>query len=401
MRTPALVILAASCAVATACTSEPVTTRSSAATSGTVVTPTASTSTTASAAVTVTGAPAALETVIRRKYAGRTGIRATAAVGRWKGQQVAVVTAGQDVTLAATAPDWRIVGGWWPSLGQATPQVGGRAFVLALGSDARVEKGQPRDRSRADAIQLVGRDGQGGGGVLGIPRDSWVRLSGGGNAKINAAMVVGGPAGMTATVARVTGVPVRGYVVMSFRDVIGSVHALGGLPIVSDMTLGKARIRLGPQVLDGGQALWYARERKSLKDGDFGRSRHQGQLLLAAAVQGRLKGALWAPTVITVLDERTSSNLTATEVIQWVGSFYALSPAKVGRGVAAGSVGTAGGQSVVFLGARRGLSSPICGTATSGADASSHRRFFGRWNCPPKLQACNSVTGLKIVTEVI
>jgi LCP family protein required for cell wall assembly len=302
--------------------------------------------------VTVTGAPAGLETLVRKKYAGKKGIVATAALGRWKGQQVAVVQAGDDVTLAVAAPDWRIAGGWWPSLGQPTPQVGGRAFVLAVGSDAREEKGQPRDRSRADAIQLVGRDGKGGGGVLGIPRDSWVRLSTGGSSKINAAMVFGGPAALTSTVARVTGVPVRGYVVMSFGNVTGTVDALGGLPVVSDISFPKAGIRRGPQVFTGGQVLWYARERKSLPDGDFGRSRHQGQLLLAAAVQGRLKGVLWAPTVITELDKRTSSNLTATQVLQWVGSFYALSPAKVGQGVASGSVGTADGQSVVFLTSR-------------------------------------------------
>jgi LCP family protein required for cell wall assembly len=356
MRTRALVVVAASCAVATACTGDPAPapTTSATSSSATSVTTTATATATATptGAVTVRGAPAGLETLVRKKYAGKRGIVATAALGRWKGRQVAVVKAGDDVTLAAAVPDWRIAGGWWPSLGQPTPQVGGRAFVLAVGSDAREDKGQARDRSRADAIQLVGRDGKGGGGVLGIPRDSWVRLSSGGTAKINAAMVFGGPAGLTSTVARVTGVPVRGYLVMSFGNVIGTVDALGGLPIISDISFPKAGIRRGPQVFTGSQVLSYARERKSLPDGDFGRSRHQGQLLLAAAIQGRAKGILWAPAVITQLDKRTSSNLTAAQVIQWFGSFYALSPAKVGQAVAAGSVGTADGQSVVFLTAR-------------------------------------------------
>ena len=303
-------------------------------------------------AVTVAGAPAPLLALIRQKYAGKRGIRATAALGTWKGRRIAVVTYGRDVTLAAAVPGWRVAGGWWPSLGKPTPQVGGRAFVLALGSDAREEKGQSRERSRADAIQLIGRDGTGGGGVLGIPRDSWVHLTTGGTAKINAALAAGGPAAMTSTVARATGIPVRGYVVMSFLDVIGTVNALGGLPIISDMALAKVGIRRGPQVLDGNQTLWYARERKSLPDGDFGRSRHQGQVLLAAAIQGRRKGVLWAPKVISVLDRRSSSNLTAEQVLQWVASFYALSPSKVGRQVASGSVGSADGQSVVFLTSR-------------------------------------------------
>ena len=32
------------------------------------------------------------------------------------GTPVAVVTAGSDVTLAV-GPTWKVVGGWWPSLG--------------------------------------------------------------------------------------------------------------------------------------------------------------------------------------------------------------------------------------------------------------------------------------------
>lgn len=348
MRIRALTLVLATGVLATACTSEPAPAPPPSS-APSVSTSESTPSPTSAPAVTVKGAPEGLAALVRAKYAGRSGVVAKAAVGTWKGDQVAVVTAGKDVTLAVAAPRWKVVGGWWPSLGSPEPQVGGRDFVLAIGSDAREEDGQRVDRSRADAIQLVGRDGQGGGGVLGIPRDLWVTMASGSKAKINAALVFDGPEGMTRTVARVTGVPVKGYVLMGFRGVRDSVDALGGLPIISDLSLPKAEIRRGPQVLTGRQVLWYARERMSLPDGDFGRSRHQGQLILAAAVQGRLKGALWAPEVVSVLDEHTISNLSAEQVIQWVGSFYALDPSRVGRQVASGAVGTAGGQSVVLL----------------------------------------------------
>lgn len=340
-----------------ACSSSPEPVRSS--TAGTTSASSTSTTTSPSpsptrppARLTVVGAPAGLVSVVAAKYAGRP-VTARANLGTWHGDRVAVVTSGKDVTLAVApraGARWVLVGGWWPSLHEPAPQVGGRQFVLAVGSDARQERNQSVSRSRGDAIQLVGRDGKGGGGIVGIPRDSWVPLTTGGTGKINSAMAAGGPAGMTATVAATTGVPVTQYVVMSFLDLIGTVNALGGVPLVSDMSLPAHGIKRGPMVLTGLQALWYARERKSLAAGDFARSAHQGQLMLAAALKARLKGVAWAPHVITVLDKRSTSNLTSTQVLQWAAAFYSLDVSKVGRGVAQGTTGMTDGQSVVHLG---------------------------------------------------
>src|SRR3546814_21159429 len=65
-------------------------------------------------------------------------------------------------------------------------------FRSALGSDAR--RGQQVTRSLADAIQLVGINTRTGAATaIGVPRDSWVRIPGRGNDKINSAMVLGGP----------------------------------------------------------------------------------------------------------------------------------------------------------------------------------------------------------------
>ena len=46
--------------------------------------------------------------------------------------------------------------------------------MLAIGSDAR--PGQPLERTRADVLQVIGIDGSGGGGVMGLARDLWVPL---------------------------------------------------------------------------------------------------------------------------------------------------------------------------------------------------------------------------------
>lgn len=323
----------------------------------------------------VAGAPAALAGVVERLYSGSdlgasanpgtvkalkgrasasaaVPAGASASVGKWLGTPIAVVTAGKDVTLAV-GPTWRVVGGWWPSLGVDSPVVGGGPrWVLALGSDAR--RGQELTRSRADTLQVIGLDGKGGGGILGLPRDLWVTLSTGGKGKINSAMPAGGAKAQVDTVRRVTGLPIEGYAVIGFTGFKQLVDDLGGLPIVIPKAVNATHARMvipaGPQRLTGSQALAYARERKSLPDGDFGRSRHQGELIVAAAVQAKLAGAKAIPEALTSFSKTGRSDLSAEEILTFCAALYQLNPTKVGRGVAYGSIGTAGSQSIVVVG---------------------------------------------------
>jgi LCP family protein required for cell wall assembly len=302
--------------------------------------------------LTHTASPTAAAALKARKAAGGS-LKATAKVGSWMGTPVAVVTAGEDVTLAV-GPTWKVVGGWWPSLGVAKPSLGsGPRWVLAIGSDAR--KGQPLERTRADVLQVIGIDGRGGGGVMGMARDLWVPLSTGGKGKINSAMVLGGPRAQVKTVTNVTGLPVEGYVVLGFTGFKKIVDDEGGIPIVIPKTVVASHaknmvIKAGPQTLTGAQALAYARERKTLPDGDFGRSRHQGEVILAAAVKAKLAGPIAIPSALTSFSKVGRSNLTAEQILTFTAGLHQLSPLKVGRGVAKGAFGWAGQQSIVILG---------------------------------------------------
>jgi LCP family protein required for cell wall assembly len=304
--------------------------------------------------LTHTSSPTAAKALTTRKAA--TGsVDATAKVGSWMGTPVAVVTAGDDVTLAV-GPTWKVVGGWWPSLGVATPSLGGGPrWVLAIGSDAR--KGQPLERTRADVLQVIGVDGKGGGGVMGMARDLWVPLSTGGKGKINSAMVFGGPRAQVSTVRSVTGLPVEGYVVLGFSGFKKVVDAEGGVPIVIPKTVVASHaknlvIKAGAQTLSGAEALAYARERKTLPDGDFGRSRHQGEVILAAAIKAKLAGPIAIPSALTSFSNVGKSNLSAEQILTFTAGLHQLSPLKVGRGVAQGAFGWAGQQSIVVLGSQ-------------------------------------------------
>ncbi len=110
-------------------------------------------------------------------------------------------------------------------------------------------------------------------------------------------------------------------------------------------------IKAGPQTLTGAQALAYARERKTLPDGDFGRSRHQGEVILAAAVKAKLAGPAAIPSALTSFSEVGESDLSAEQILTFTAGLHTLNPLQVGRGVAKGRFGTAAGQSIVVLGA--------------------------------------------------
>ena len=156
----------------------------------------------------------------------------------------------------------------------------------------------------------------GHGGVLGIPRDSWVRIAGGGMSKINASLSTGGPAVMLQTVADVTGLNLDGYVLTGFtgfQEMVGNV--LGGVDIdlplpVADSSAG-ADLDAGPQYLNGPDALALARARKSLAGGDLTRQFNGGLLLLAALSSAQAYGPLHLPTLISESAQWMITDLTA------------------------------------------------------------------------------------------
>ena len=154
--------------------------------------------------------------------------------------------------------------------------------VLAIGSDARPK--QKVASQRADSLHIIGVDSKGVGGIVGIPRDSWVSLASGGTNKINAALAFGGPQGVVKTVSRMSGVPIDGYVMVGFKGFRAMINAMGGLRYVAPAVFkGEHGIlaKKGLNVLRGEPALSFARERHTLSNGDFGRSANQGRLIKA------------------------------------------------------------------------------------------------------------------------
>jgi len=268
------------------------------------------------------------------------------------GTKVAVVQAGDDITLAVRGADWRISGGWWPSR-QVAPVLGEFPRTIAVvGSDARPH--EDRDTARSDSIHFVTLDGTGAAAVVGLPRDSWVSIPGRGTTKVNAALSIGGPELMMETFTELTGAEFDGYLLTGFAGFQSMIEVLGGLEIDVPARLNdrsaKASIDAGLQILGAADALAFTRVRKALPDGDFGRQANGGLALIAAAGMVKALGVIAVPDLIERSWDMYSTDMTPEELLLLAAAITNFDRTQISNVVAAGSPGTtSGGASVVFL----------------------------------------------------
>lgn len=256
---------------------------------------------------------------------------AGASTGTWKGTDVGVLTKGKDTTLVVRKKSsWKVVGGWWPSQGLPGPYLGGKRHVLVLGSDARPH--ETVTRTRADAIQVVGLDGTGGGGVLGIPRDTRAALSTGGTGKVNSALAYGGPSAQVRTVSTLTGLPLKDYLLTSMDGFVATIDAMGGVKITTTQQI--RDLEPGTHTLNGTQLLKVARERKTLPRGDIDRSANQGRVMMAVLSTMRERGIDELPAMMGKTSKHFFTSLSPAEVLTLFAAGYALSPTRVGTAVA-------------------------------------------------------------------
>ncbi|WP_103064104.1 LCP family protein [Actinomyces qiguomingii] len=192
--------------------------------------------------------------------------------------------------------------------------------ILVLGSDSRISAGDPSQweagAQRTDAIMIVQISGDREDvSVMSIPRDSWVDVPGYGENKINAAFSLGGPSLSIQTVEQLTGVRIDHFVVADFESFSGITDAIGGvtLNLKNPQTLAGTEFGQGAQVLNGEQALAYARERSSLPGGDFDRVNRQQAWMRAMVGAVRNNGILSSPTKLYSLLTTVTQTLAVDE----------------------------------------------------------------------------------------
>jgi polyisoprenyl-teichoic acid--peptidoglycan teichoic acid transferase len=169
-------------------------------------------------------------------------------------------------------------------------------FVLLIGDDLRPGAGC----GCSDAIHLVGIPAGGGSAVmLDIPRDTRVNIAGHGVRKINEAFR-DGPQAAADTVGALVGVTVNYVISVGFDEFPQMIDDIGGVTVDVDMPMADknsgAFFSPGPNDMNGTQAMAFARARH-LGSGDFTRTEHQGQLILAVLAKFRAQGTSTVDTM--------------------------------------------------------------------------------------------------------
>ncbi|WP_098747644.1 LCP family protein [Paenibacillus sp. EZ-K15] len=166
-----------------------------------------------------------------------------------------------------------------------------RVNILLMGGDNRGLK--ENDKARSDSILLATFDPvTKKAHLLSILRDTYVRIEGHGEERVNTALALGGPNLAMKTIGDLLGLDIQYYVYTDFEGFKSLIDALGGIDfyVEKDMTYtDKAdgnrydiHLKKGQQKLDGDKALQYVRFRHDAMS-DFTRTERQRNLLSAVA----------------------------------------------------------------------------------------------------------------------
>ncbi len=153
--------------------------------------------------------------------------------------------------------------------------------------------------------------------LVSIPRDSYVDIPGHGMDKINAAFAIGGPALLAKTIQSNTGLYISHYMEIGFGGFVNVVNAVGGVRIcvthsLRDQASG-VRLRRGCQVLSGGEALAYVRDRHSFATQDLQREQDQRVFLKALLTKMTSPGVMFNPFSALPAASGAVANLTVDE----------------------------------------------------------------------------------------
>lgn len=198
--------------------------------------------------------------------------------------------------------------------------------ILLLGTDQR----QLGAVGRTDTIMVLAIDAPNNrAALISFPRDIYLAIPGVGYSRINTAYGFGEerqPGGglplLMSTIERNFGIPIERYARIDFSGFEDVVDALGGVDVTVDCALydeliyryfGTYTLEPGDYHMNGEQALYYARSRKTTDD--FDRARRQQRVLLA--IRDRMLNANLLPRVPALwlaMRDMVDTNLGPAEI---------------------------------------------------------------------------------------
>jgi LCP family protein required for cell wall assembly len=202
-----------------------------------------------------------------------------------------------------------------------------RVNILVLGGDERGLAKNKGEVPRSDSMMVVSIEPNTKKAILiSILRDTYVKIPGFGQDRINAALALGGPTLAMKTVSDLLDIPIQYYVYMGFKGFIGVVDALGGVQIdveknmywsdSEDDHIYDIDLKKGLQEMDGKTALQYVRFRHDAMS-DFARADRQRKFLTAISEKMQTAtGIIKLPKVLSAIDPYIETNISVTEMLK-------------------------------------------------------------------------------------
>ncbi|MEK3725905.1 LCP family protein [Paenibacillus sp. FSL H8-0034] len=200
-----------------------------------------------------------------------------------------------------------------------------RVNVLLLGGDSRGMK--QNEVPRSDSLIVASIDPiTKKAHLFSIMRDTYVKIPGYGEDRINAAYAYGGANLTMKTVSDLLGIPIQYYVYTDFKGFIALVDAIDGIDIdveknmkYSDAEDGHEydiNLKKGMQHLDGKMALQYVRFRHDALS-DFARTERQRNFVQVVLKKMQSTSSLLKiPRILSSIDPYIQTNLSTTDMIK-------------------------------------------------------------------------------------
>ncbi|MCF6092591.1 LCP family protein [Microaerobacter geothermalis] len=209
--------------------------------------------------------------------------------------------------------------------------------ILMMGVDSRGEK-----NSRSDTIMLAAVNPEKQKVLLfSLPRDTYVNIPGYGYEKLNHSMFFGGPGLVKQTVEKFLDIKIDHYVTVDFEGFRLVIDELGGIEIdvekrmkYIDPTDGtNIDLQPGEQILDGKNALDYARYRLSSiggNDSDFQRMERQQKVIKAMIDKGTQFTSLFKVfSIMDIMGDHVRTDLTQKQISTLITRFADFSSDKI------------------------------------------------------------------------
>jgi LCP family protein required for cell wall assembly len=251
------------------------------------------------------------------------------------------------------------------SLPAATVTSAGTNWLIA-GSDQRTgisrsERAQLHlgadGADASDSLMLL-HMGTGKPVLISIPRDSYVTIPGHGQNKINAALAIGGPTLLVATVESVTGLKIDHYMGIGFGGLADVVNTVGGVRICvktaiqPDSFSGFKGMAAGCHNLSGTQAIAFVRDRHSFATSDLQRIQDQRAFLSALLSKATSPGVYLNPFTALPFASTAASSIAVdkgTSLYDLVQAAFALRGPQTGTvPIANANYPTSAGDAVLW-----------------------------------------------------